>query len=69
MNASFYDHLAPYYHLVYGDWERAVDKQGSSLALLLQQSGVKPGQPILDAASGIGTQTIGLLTRGYVVTA
>ena len=22
--ADFYDQLAPYYHLLYGDWERAV---------------------------------------------
>lgn len=69
MTASFYDQLAPYYHLLYGDWESAVDRQGASLANLLQASGVERGQPVLDAASGIGTQTVGLLTRGYRVSA
>ena len=69
MTASFYDQLAPYYHLLYADWESAIVKQGSALADLLRRSGVGPGQPVLDAASGIGTQSIGLLTRGYVVTA
>jgi len=68
-SASFYDQLAPYYHLLYGDWERAVIEQGAALAGLLRQSGIEPGQPVLDAASGIGTQTIGLLTCGHAVTA
>jgi SAM-dependent methyltransferase len=69
MTASFYDQLAPYYHLLYEDWEGAIAGQGAALARLLQRLGVLPGQPVLDAACGIGTQTIGLLRHGYVVTA
>jgi SAM-dependent methyltransferase len=69
MTASFYDQLAPYYHLLYEDWENAIVAQGAALSELLQRSGVLPGQPVLDAASGIGTQTIGLLQHGYVVSA
>ena len=69
MTAQFYDQLAPYYHLLYGDWEQSVTKQGRALSELLQDLGVPPGEHVLDAASGIGTQTIGLIRGGYRVTA
>jgi SAM-dependent methyltransferase len=67
--ASFYDHLAPYYHLLYGDWKSAVGRHGEALGRLLREAGVSPGEPILDAACGIGTQTIGLAKNGYRVIA
>ena len=67
--APFYDSLAPYYHLLYGDWEASVARQGAALASLLDSHGVRRGEAILDAACGIGTQTLGLLTNGYSVTA
>jgi cyclopropane fatty-acyl-phospholipid synthase-like methyltransferase len=67
--AHFYDRLAPFYHLLYGDWDVAVVKQGAALALLMDEYGVAPGSSVLDAASGIGTQTIGLASKGYKVTA
>ncbi|MEK8030843.1 class I SAM-dependent methyltransferase [Ideonella sp. DXS29W] len=69
MIASFYDELAPFYHLLYGDWEAALAHQGRALAGLLARHGVGPGAQVLDAACGIGTQTLGLLTYGYRVTA
>ncbi len=69
MTALFYDGLAPYYHLLYGDWNLAINDQGAALTVLLQELGVRPGAPILDAACGIGTQTLGLLGSGYRVTA
>lgn len=69
MTASFYDELAPYYHLLYGDWENAIISQGAALATLLREAGVEHGQPVLDAACGIGTQTIGLLSNHFQVTA
>jgi SAM-dependent methyltransferase len=69
MTASFYDELAPHYHLLYGDWENAIFTQGAAIAALLREAGVEPGQPVLDAACGIGTQTIGLLAHHYQVTA
>jgi SAM-dependent methyltransferase len=69
MSAEFYDDLAPYYHLIYDDWEQAIAQQGASLARLLQRHGVMPGQEVLDATCGIGTQTIGLLQHEYRVTA
>lgn len=67
--ADFYDRLAPYYHLLYGDWQSAVARQGEALGSLLQDAGIEAGAPVLDAASGIGTQTLGLLERGYRVRA
>lgn len=69
MTASFYDRLAPHYHLLYGDWESSVARQGAALAGLLREAGVPAGEPVLDAACGIGTQTLGLLAHGYRVTA
>lgn len=67
--ASFYDRLAPHYHLLYADWEASIARQGAALAHLLDAHGVHPGEPILDAACGIGTQAIGLAANGYAVTA
>ncbi len=69
MTALFYDQLAPYYHLLYGDWEQSIVRQGDALAGLLRELGVAPGEHVLDAASGIGTQALGLLRCGYRVTA
>ncbi|MEO8675866.1 MAG: class I SAM-dependent methyltransferase [Casimicrobiaceae bacterium] len=69
MTASFYDELAPYYHLLYDDWERTVGRQGTALAALLKERGVDSGAAVHDAACGIGTQALGLLQNGYRVTA
>lgn len=69
MSSDFYDRLAPFYHLLYGDWDAAVRTQGEALARLLDMRGVGQGEPILDAACGIGTQTLGLLARGYSIVA
>ncbi|HEX9173463.1 MAG TPA: class I SAM-dependent methyltransferase [Telluria sp.] len=69
MTQHFYDELAPFYHLLYGDWEGAVKKQGEALAALLHDLGIGAGACIHDAACGIGTQTLGLLEQGYRVTA
>lgn len=67
--ADFYDHLAPYYHLLYGDWSSSIARQGEALARLLRELGVLPGAPVLDAACGIGTQALGLIEQGYRLTA
>jgi SAM-dependent methyltransferase len=69
MNAAFYDGLAPHYHLLYRDWERAVREQGSALSSLLHDLGIGLEDPIHDAACGIGTQTIGLAGLGHNVSA
>jgi hypothetical protein len=33
---SFYDDLAPFYHLIYPDWEGSIDRQGRQLAALME---------------------------------
>jgi len=69
LNSSFYDELAPFYHLLYDDWEVAIQTQGAALTSLLLAKGVRPGGAVLDTACGIGTQTLGLAARGYQVLA
>jgi SAM-dependent methyltransferase len=69
MTQAFYDQLAPYCHLLYPTWEPRIARQSRGLAAVLQEFGVAPGAPVLDAACGIGTQTIGLAQLGYVMTA
>jgi SAM-dependent methyltransferase len=69
LDSSFYDELAPFYHLLYGDWDVAVQTQGSALATLLEGKGIRPGGAVLDTACGIGTQALGLAARGYRVRA
>lgn len=69
MNADFYDRLSPKYHLLYEDWPAAVAQQGRALSDLLLGAGLVIGEPIHDAACGIGTQTLGLLAEGHRVSA
>lgn len=69
MIASFYDALAPYYHLIFPDWEASGARQSRALVRLLDALGVPPGSRILDAACGIGTQALGLAAAGYDVAA
>jgi SAM-dependent methyltransferase len=69
MTQSFYDALAPYYHLIYPDWEASMMRQSRGLAAVLAEFGVMAGARILDAACGIGTQALGLSTLGYQLTA
>lgn len=68
MTQGFYDGLAPYYHLIFEDWQASIDRQGSWLEAFIR--GEWPGaRTVLDAAAGIGTQALGLLARGFRVTA
>jgi SAM-dependent methyltransferase len=69
MTDSFYDALAPYYHLIYADWEASSKRQSQALAVVLSEFGIRPGDRILDAAAGIGTQALGLAAAGYLVSA
>jgi SAM-dependent methyltransferase len=69
LTQSFYDQLAPYYHLLYPNWEASIARQSRGLASVLQEFGVSAGAEILDAACGIGTQALGLAHLGYQVTA
>ncbi len=69
MDTAFYDSLAPFYHLLYQDWEASIERQAGALATALREHGVAPGAQVLDAACGIGTQAIGLARRGFRVRA
>lgn len=69
MTQDFYDQLAPYYHLLYPNWEASIARQARGLASVLDEFGVPSGSAILDAACGIGTQALGLAQLGYRVTA
>jgi SAM-dependent methyltransferase len=66
---EFYDRLAPFFHLLYVDWEGSIRRQGKQLAAVLAEHGIARGAHVIDAACGIGTQTIGLLGEGYEVSA
>jgi SAM-dependent methyltransferase len=64
---AFYDALAPWYHLVYPDWEVSVGRQGRALASLLTSEWGSAVHRVLDAAVGIGTQALGLAGLGFRV--
>jgi SAM-dependent methyltransferase len=64
---AFYDRMAPFYHLVFPDWERGIVRHARMLDAVIRQRW--EGTEILDVACGIGTQSLGLARLGYRVTA
>lgn len=69
MSKDYYDGLAPYYRLLYADWEKSVKRQASALDAVIRECFGADARQVLDAACGIGTQCIGLAQLGYVVSA
>ena len=67
--AQFYDNLAPFYHLVYGDWDASIHKQAAALHSIINDYWGDSITTVLDVACGVGTQALGLAQLGYVVTA
>jgi SAM-dependent methyltransferase len=65
----FYDELAPFYHLIFPDWEASTRRQAEALAGVIRERWGNGRLSILDAACGIGTQALGLAALGYRVTA
>ncbi|HXI55939.1 MAG TPA: class I SAM-dependent methyltransferase [Polyangia bacterium] len=65
----FYDQLAQYYDLIFEDWDASMDRQGNVLAALLTERLPFRSAPmrVLDAAAGIGTQSLPLARRGFHV--
>ncbi len=63
---DFYDELALEYHLIYEDWNRAIEHQGVAIDRLIR-SRLPDAQSVLDCSCGIGTQALGLASRGYKV--
>jgi SAM-dependent methyltransferase len=65
---DFYDRLAPFYHLIFPDWEASVAWQGEALDAVIRAE--RPGaRTVLDVAAGIGTQALGVAAQGYDVAA
>src|SRR5271169_1810023 len=67
--SSFYDPLAEHYHLLFDDWDRAIDRQSRVLDSLLCSRCPAKALKILDCACGIGTQSLALAKLGHRVTA
>lgn len=66
---DFYDRLAPFYHIIYRDWDEAVEEQATQLSTVIHKYWGEQVQRILDVSCGIATQAIGLAAKGYNVTA
>jgi SAM-dependent methyltransferase len=67
--ADFYDKLAPYYHLIFEDWEDSLHRQAERLTRIIKENWGDTIRSVLDVSCGIGTQTIALAQKGYLVTA
>jgi glycine/sarcosine N-methyltransferase len=65
VDTTFYDGLAAAYHLLFQDWDAAIQRQRTVLRQLLPAP-ANSGK-VLDCACGIGTQALGLAQDGYVV--
>jgi SAM-dependent methyltransferase len=66
---GFYDRLSSFYHLVYPDWERSIERQAHMLDAIIRAQWGAGASSVLDVACGIGTQALGLARLGYQVTA
>ena len=64
---AFYDDLAADYDLLFPDWDAAIRRQAEALDAVLAQHLGDSRRLVLDCASGIGTQAIGLTTLGHRV--
>ncbi len=67
--SAFYDELCCYYHLIFADWQTSIDRQAGALDSVIRSEGGPELHTILDCSCGIGTQSLGLVARGYEVTA
>jgi SAM-dependent methyltransferase len=66
---EFYDRMASLYHLIFESWEESIARQAEQLSGIIQERWGSGVRHMLDVSCGIGTQSIGLAQRGYVVTA
>lgn len=65
-NTDYYDALAKDYHLLFRDWETALERDGLVLRRWFRERDIKT---VLDASCGTGTQAIALAQIGYRVLA
>jgi SAM-dependent methyltransferase len=66
---DFYDRLAPFYHLIYADWDDSITRQAAQLDAVIRERLGDGAHTVLDVACGIGTQSLGLAALGHQVTA
>lgn len=66
---DYYNQLAPYYRFMHQDWNASVGRQAAILDGVIREFFGPSARCILDAACGVGTQSIGLAQLGYRVTA
>lgn len=69
MVADYYSGFVPYYKLIYPDWDASLHRQAADLDSVIREYIGEQAKTVLDAACGIGTQSIGLAKLGYTVTA
>jgi glycine/sarcosine N-methyltransferase len=68
-SSDCYDTLAEYYHLIFDDWDKSIERQSRVLnPLIVKQTGQSTVK-LLDCACGIGTQAIGFAQAGHRVVA
>ena len=66
---DFYESLADYYHLIFEDWDRSIQRQAKILDLIISRELPKRPLNVLDCACGIGTQALGFASLGHHVVA
>jgi SAM-dependent methyltransferase len=66
---SFYDDIAPFYHLLFADWEAAIASQSELLSPIIREQWGDAAHSILDVSCGIGAQSLALASAGFQVTA
>lgn len=66
---TFYDNLASQYDKLFHDWQSVVQEQALMLDKLFRDNGFDNTARVLDCACGIGTQSVGLASLDYQVTA
>ncbi len=66
---NFYNNMASQYDKLFLDWDTSVEEQAVILDRIFRKQGFDSSDHILDCACGIGTQTLGLASLGYQVTA
>ena len=66
---TFYNNLATQYEKLFLDWQATTREQAEILHKIFERNGFDNTAKVLDCACGIGTQSIGIATLGYHVTA
>lgn len=67
--SDFYEKLAPFYHLIYEDWDASIELQGNFLDEIIRTEWGAGARSVLDVSCGTGTQCFALAARGYEITA